>query len=715
MKTIKFFVSLFMRSLISSSFTMYSGFRLVLLFSLTCYTAAGQYEAINWYFGNKCGLSFASDPPQVVANSVNPGVTAGSSISEGAGNLLFYSNGNVIWNSQHVPMSNGTGLIGGGSTEQSGLAIKQPGNSNLYYVFCSANTSNTSNPQPSLYSIVDMNLSAGLGSVTVKNATLFAPGSEKVAATRHCNGTDVWIISHSMFNSDFQAFLLTSAGLNTVPVVSSIGPFYNTTNDGNGEVKFNTYGTNLIDILSSGKQVLYDFNKSTGVVSNSLQLGTHPASGAEFSRDGSKVYATANYAIPPNYFLYILQWDLCSQNPSAILSSCDTVGVATNTSLGFSFPQLAPNGRIYISRTLSSTLAVINEPDKPGLQSNFVEFAQNSGTNVAKGLPGFQSDLLKPTFSNNATQNCASASFSIPQMGCIQSSLTTGYVWNFGDPGSGAQNTSTLSYPVHQYNGGGTYTVMLVYSTLCGPDTLRQKITVGAPVQLTVTGTKACAGSAATLNAVPSATVSWFSALSSTSPIGSASSLITPTLTTGTYTYYAAGVCTLSSSWLPVTVTVNVLPVVTVVPLQATICAGAKISFTASGAITYKWTNGPGNAIFAVTPSSAAVYTVNGTDGNGCTNSVTAMVELIPCLGLLSEKVESVSIFPNPAGNEITVEFGSPDPQRVIELYDITGKLLFSLNAAELKNTIQLNTRPGMYVLKITSLKDPVFLKFIRQ
>lgn len=35
------------------------------------------------------------------------------------------------------------------------------------------------------------------------------------------------------------------------------------------------------------------------------------------------------------------------------------------------------------------------------------------------------------------------------------------FMWNFGDPGSGTNNTSTLANPIHEYNAEGVYSVML--------------------------------------------------------------------------------------------------------------------------------------------------------------------------------------------------------------------------------------------------------------
>ncbi|MBL7747469.1 MAG: gliding motility-associated C-terminal domain-containing protein, partial [Chitinophagaceae bacterium] len=44
----------------------------------------------------------------------------------------------------------------------------------------------------------------------------------------------------------------------------------------------------------------------------------------------------------------------------------------------------------------------------------------------------------------------------------------TGWTWNFGDPASGAANTSTLQNPTHLFSGWGTYTVTLSVTTSNG-------------------------------------------------------------------------------------------------------------------------------------------------------------------------------------------------------------------------------------------------------
>ncbi|MEY4803679.1 MAG: hypothetical protein RL331_192 [Bacteroidota bacterium] len=69
------------------------------------------------------------------------------------------------------------------------------------------------------------------------------------------------------------------------------------------------------------------------------------------------------------------------------------------------------------------------------------------------------------------------------------------------------------------------------------------------------------------------------------------------------------------------TVTINSLPIVTASTNQSTICAGASLQLTASGADTYSWSNNETTAIISVNPTSSITYTVTGTDLNGCVNT----------------------------------------------------------------------------------------------
>src|ERR1044071_3779968 len=69
-------------------------------------------------------------------------------------------------------------------------------------------------------------------------------------------------------------------------------------------------------------------------------------------------------------------------------------------------------------------------------------------------------------------------SSSIPSPG----STVTGWNWNFGDPPSGANNTSTLQNPNHLYTTLGTYQVKhwVTSAAGCPSDTMIKAVTVVA-------------------------------------------------------------------------------------------------------------------------------------------------------------------------------------------------------------------------------------------
>lgn len=85
-------------------------------------------------------------------------------------------------------------------------------------------------------------------------------------------------------------------------------------------------------------------------------------------------------------------------------------------------------------------------------------------------------------------------------------------------------------------------------------------------------------------------------------------------------------------------VTANPLPTVgaTVMPSN-TVCSGATLTQGGTGASTYTWSGGIiNNSSF--TPVSTSVYTVSGTDANGCKNTATVAITVnpLPVLGFVS-------------------------------------------------------------------------------
>ncbi|MBI3518206.1 MAG: esterase-like activity of phytase family protein [Bacteroidetes bacterium] len=87
-----------------------------------------------------------------------------------------------------------------------------------------------------------------------------------------------------------------------------------------------------------------------------------------------------------------------------------------------------------------------------------------------------------------------------------------------------------------------------------------------------------------------------------------------------------------------ITVSVNPTPSISISASNTVVCSGNGLSLTANGASTYSWTNGPSASTYSVTPSISTTYTVEGTDGNLCSNTamITITVNVTPTVSASS-------------------------------------------------------------------------------
>lgn len=361
---------------------------ITLLLLLIIYCANAQKEGNIWYFGSNAGLDFNSGTPVILTNGAINTTEGCSSISDSAGNLLFYTDGSTVWNSSHMPMANGTGLTGNNTSTQSAIILKQPGTQNIYFIF--------SLFMDYCYSVVDMTQNGGLGDVTSKNVIIMnAVSSEKQCATRHANGTDVWITMNTA--NSFNSYLLTASGFNPVPVVSTVGTMYGS---GPGQMKVSPLGNKIaFGISGTANLCLMDFDNSTGIVSNNIDIsnGDTQCYGLEFSPDGSKLYATG-FSGDSNIF----QYNLNAGSAAAIIASQVQLNQLLITNFDIGSLQIGPDRKIYACRYGAGYLGVINNPDSLGLACNFVDSAINLGTGICElGLPYLISDYFNSPLAIN--------------------------------------------------------------------------------------------------------------------------------------------------------------------------------------------------------------------------------------------------------------------------------------------------------------------------
>lgn len=436
-------------------------------------------EGNNWYFGRYAGLSFNYPTPKALHDGALSTYEGCATISDKNGLLLFYTDGTTVWNKNHQPMPNGTGLHGDSSSANAAIIIPKPGSATIYYIF-TADSQENQNAKGYNYSEVDITLDNGLGDITVnKNVLLYAPSSEKLTAVRDANGTDVWIITHEWGSNTWRSFKVSCNGVNTTSVNSSEGWVYQETRDIDGTL-YHSESAGCLKASPDGKKIattdlnsqkweLFDFDNTTGKISNGLNFFEFSPYGIEFSPNSKLVYVSSELR---GYYdsSSVKQFVLAVHDSAAVASSAiiiGTIGVADNT-FSINALQLGPDDKIYCVLQEDSYLSVINSPNIRGLSCNYVNRQIDLEGKIGKlGLPVFFASLItnkNVDFSFTAGNDCATVDFS------ASSSINniTQWLWDFGDGQTATgQNVSHTYITGSEYNAQLTVTV----SNICGGGT----------------------------------------------------------------------------------------------------------------------------------------------------------------------------------------------------------------------------------------------------
>ena len=220
-----------------------------------------------------------------------------------------------------------------------------------------------------------------------------------------------------------------------------------------------------------------------------------------------------------------------------------------------------------------------------------------------------------PVIDAGADQNICAGAFAQ-----LQATGAVSYVWT---PSTGLSCT-TCPNPSSSPAATTLYTVTGTDANGCvGTDQIEVSVsqlpTVSAGPNQTI-----CAGSSVQLQATGASSFSWTPA-TSLSCTGCANPTATPSVTT-TYTVVGMGGSTNNCSNTS-QVTITVVPVPTVsAGANASFCEGDSVQLQATGANAYSWTPAVGLSCnncadpFA-SPAMSTIYTVTGTDANGCTAS----------------------------------------------------------------------------------------------
>ncbi len=586
-------------------------YSLLLIYFFTV-NLSGQNENNIWCFGNNASLNFNTSSVSVGtsafngmysgANATNEGVSA---ISDVNGNLLFYTDGQSVYDKNNNLMPNGSGLLGSASSTQSALIVPKPGSNNLYFVFT---VDAWGGPNLIRYNIVDINLTNGssptiYGNVVAGKKNLNMPVSfstnhyaEKIAAIPKSNGLGYWLVAHlsqetaaqgtyvvwsldcSSANDGISEHLINGQrqSIGTACTLNASNyPF-----DANtlGYMKFSPDGNKLAwASLLLQKADVCDFNTTTGVISNvktinSTSLGTSKPYGLEFSSNSQYLYLSDLYN--PIIFVY----DIGASNINASTSfSSHSFSLSGSLNGGWSFYalgalQLAPNGAMYCALPGRNHLAEIVNTNSlnPAITENAVYLNINSY--CAAGLPTMVSPFITKI---NSLSPTGCGNFMFNYSGNLSNSS---FQWNFGDG-----TTSNQISPSHQYLSNGTFNVNLTISDFSGCSRVfSTNVTASSSMSVSILGA--------------------------------------------------------------ISDTMNV-------------CVGDSLTLIASGAQSFSWNNGVNNDSNIVINPNSGYYTATGTNSNGCSGSDSIFVNVnqLPTAGISGNSIicpnSFVTLTSNPSPN----------------------------------------------------------------
>jgi len=495
-----------------------------------------------WYFGDGAGLDFNPDPddpdaptPRPIASRHPQNIPAGTTtISSQDGQVLFYTDGQSVWDLNGDLMQNGNDIGGENSSSQGVIAVPVPGEETLFYLFTTQVAANGENVAK--YSLVDIKSEnpTGVGNVVTKDNFLFSPSTEHSAALDA--GDTTWVMYHELGNNTFRAYPISASGIGQ-PILSSVGSNHGF-NSGVGAMKFNSDGDQVAVTITEGgcnKVEIFDFDSETGEMSEyaRIDLGCNgEVYGLEFSEDGERVLVSYLNG-GPGIEEFIIKANDNDDPDAAICPSCFNGAktraqieaciistkkqISQTAGLNLGALQIGPNGQIYAAVVGDNRIGQINVGSGCNSQSTFTQ-------DGVEAMPG-TSNLGLPSFVQNSGSSIPEPSLAAPLRLCLDPELGAGallegggepdidsYFWtitnnddgtiirnDYGGPGDEFQNLDQI------FNAPGTYTIDLRVDRCGDPEYFRAstEILVEAPPELTLADDATlCAGNPVTLTAI---------------------------------------------------------------------------------------------------------------------------------------------------------------------------------------------------------------------
>lgn len=488
------------------------------LFGVSIHTNAQSKRANVWYISNGVGYDFNCSPP--CTNQLGAMGTANSSaaICDKQGVLQFYTDNETIWNSSHQIMANGTGLYSCRWAQQGSVVVPVTSNPFQYYlVTCDdlrypvyANdpfVCGDVNPVKYILSLslIDMSANNGKGQVLSKNKVIYGSGHvmSTIAAVKHTNTKDTWLMTYDFDINRFVSLLLTDCGIQDTVVSPELGVLIPLSKN---PITFSPKGDlfhSCTDyMLPERGSMVAHFDNSTGLASDPVFFRGENTQSC-FSVDNQYLYQAGGF----------VRYDLSDlTDTAAIYASRENL----NFGYGFNFGvQNGPDGKVYFvtNRPYRIDLNGVDQPTTANsiysqLIVNITKPMQYAQANAAP--PNFVQSWFDPDFKEyeygspviHYTRTCITGPAIFTATGIPPA---TPYHWEIEEanvPLTTYYNTDTIT---HTFIHAGTHTARLVIDFTCMPDIIiRNDIVVDAlPQKDYMKDVDVCTGNDYVLNAQP--------------------------------------------------------------------------------------------------------------------------------------------------------------------------------------------------------------------
>lgn len=436
----------------------------------------------NWYASWSNMLKFHTGTPSFDLSfpETAPTSYALTTQSDSSGNLLFYAGKDYVWNANYQQLNTQSmAPDNSGARLNSVISLPNPGSTSKYTIF--TNNSNLQNDQGFRYHIINATSTtpATLGPirqpVTIPSNQGFLTssidgaliGGQGVTAIKKCSGDDYWIITELKKSNGY--FLVvysftntpTNGGLTYVSQfqIDAINADFNSLEASpNGDKLF------MFAVAHTTKAFIFDFNKVSGTISSEkvLTLAGNRIDGAAFSPDSKLLYIIDGQRT-------INQYNLNSPDINSTRTDVSRLPLEKH----FTSMQTGPDGKIYMNIYPLKQLAVIHSPNTRSTSSNpnACNFLINGPIRptvnyayLGMGLPNMI-DAKHATVYPGTPTSISSYITACNTYKFFPDFCGTSFSWDFGDPASGSNNTSTEANPTHVFSAGSlplyTYTVKL--------------------------------------------------------------------------------------------------------------------------------------------------------------------------------------------------------------------------------------------------------------